>query len=197
MPSNTISYDNTFFYKIVCKDVTVEDLYVGHTTNFVKRKTSHKSNCMNTESRDYNMFVYRFIREKGGWENWDMILIDRTRCEDKLDATRKERKYIEEFHATLNCHIPSKTKQEWTSENRDRTLRLKKENYIENRTEILEKSKSYYVENLAKCKSWKNGIIQCECGHTYTNANKARHYKSQRHKSFSGSSDDSETILEN
>ena len=27
----------------------------------------------------------------------------------------------------------------------------------------------------------KNGAVKCDCGFTYTNANKARHFKSKRH----------------
>ena len=51
-------------------------------------------NC-NTETRlHYNQYVYRFIRENGGWSNFEMILIERIRCDDKLDALRKEREYV-------------------------------------------------------------------------------------------------------
>ena len=39
MPRNKIDYSNTHFYKIVCKDLDVQDFYVGHTTDFRTRKT--------------------------------------------------------------------------------------------------------------------------------------------------------------
>ena len=34
MPKQDINYDITYFYKIVCRDLTIQDCYVGHTTNF-------------------------------------------------------------------------------------------------------------------------------------------------------------------
>ena len=37
-----MDYSNTYFYKIVCKDLNVTDCYVGHTLNFTKRKCTHK-----------------------------------------------------------------------------------------------------------------------------------------------------------
>ena len=54
----------------------------------------------------------KFIRENGGWENFDMILIETCKCENGLDAERKERKYVEELKASLNCTIPSRTIKE-------------------------------------------------------------------------------------
>ena len=38
MPKDIINYSSTIIYKIVCKDLNVKDIYIGHTTNFIKRK---------------------------------------------------------------------------------------------------------------------------------------------------------------
>ena len=43
MPRTPINYANTIIYKIQHID-NDEFLYVGHTTDFTKRKTAHKSN---------------------------------------------------------------------------------------------------------------------------------------------------------
>ena len=40
MPRKEIDYTKTNFYKIVCKDLSVKDCYVGHTTIL---KTERKS----------------------------------------------------------------------------------------------------------------------------------------------------------
>ena len=37
-----MDYSNTYFYKIVCKDTNDLSMYIGHTTNFTKRKTDIK-----------------------------------------------------------------------------------------------------------------------------------------------------------
>ena len=123
-----------------------------------------------------------------------MILIDRIKCDDKLDALRKERQYIEELSASLNQILPSRTKKEWAQDNKehvkkykaeyhkkniDKIQKQKQKKYEDNREYKLEKSKEYYQQNNNKCKEWKNGKTLCKCGKEYTNANKARHEKSQ------------------
>jgi hypothetical protein len=49
--------------------------YVGHTTDFTKRKNNHKKSCNNSKSKDYNLKVYDFIRKNGGWDNWSIVLV--------------------------------------------------------------------------------------------------------------------------
>ena len=63
---------NTSIYKIQCKDETVENMYIGHTTNFEKRKMCH---MIETETSITK--VYKFIRSHGGWDNWSMIIISK------------------------------------------------------------------------------------------------------------------------
>lgn len=112
MPRKPIDYSNTHFYKIVCKDLNVKDLYIGHTTNFKNRKLDHKKNCLNPNSKKYNFPVYCFIRENCGWENWDMILIDKKECCNELEALKHEREYIESMGATLNRHKPYRNQED-------------------------------------------------------------------------------------
>ena len=50
MPKTDIDYSNTIIYKITCNDVSVKEVYVGHTTNFVQRKHAHKQACNNEKS---------------------------------------------------------------------------------------------------------------------------------------------------
>ena len=40
-----------------------ENVYVGSSINFKKRKFSHKSSCFNPNSNEYNKYAYRKIRE--------------------------------------------------------------------------------------------------------------------------------------
>ena len=75
MPQKEVNYDRTHFYENVCKDLSITDCYVGHTTNLKSKKSHHKSNCYNTNAEHYNLYVYEFIRENGGWESRDMIEI--------------------------------------------------------------------------------------------------------------------------
>jgi predicted GIY-YIG superfamily endonuclease len=65
MQKAEIDYSNTLFYKIFCKDVSITDLYIGHTTNFVQRKSAHKQSCVNPKSANHNFKLYTVIRENG------------------------------------------------------------------------------------------------------------------------------------
>lgn len=58
MPRNAIDYSKSMFYKLVCKDLTISDLYVGFTTDFKTRKSSHKSNCNNQKK---NLIILGYI----------------------------------------------------------------------------------------------------------------------------------------
>ena len=85
-----MNYENTLIYKLCCKDVTITDVYVGHTTNFKARKNQHNSSCNNEKQKSHSLRVYKFIRENGGWENWEMILVEAFSCNNRLEAERKK-----------------------------------------------------------------------------------------------------------
>jgi hypothetical protein len=112
MPKNTIDYNNTIIYKIVCNDLTIQDVYVGSTTNFTKRKHTHKNNCISEKYHNHNLKVYEFIRNNGGWSNWSMIEIEKYPCNNKIEAEKRERYWYEELNAKLNSRIPYITWEE-------------------------------------------------------------------------------------
>ena len=144
MPTKPIDYSNTSIYKLCCNDPSITDIYVGHTTNFTRRKNEHKRTCTNEDTKAYNFYVYQFIRSNGGWNNWDMIEICRQSCIDGNDARKLERKYFEELGATLNVEVPSRTKTEYYKDNREDTLEYHKIYYEEHKEEINEKDKHRY-----------------------------------------------------
>lgn len=147
MPINPINFSNTIFYKIVCKNLNITELYVGHTTNFRQRKNDHKSRCNNDNSNNYNSSVYRCIRENGGFENWDMIVIHRQSCIDINEAKAIERGYIESLFATLNCNIPSTYIQAYRTGNKDDQREYNQSYYARNKEEILIDQAKYYQLN--------------------------------------------------
>ena len=106
MPKVDIDYSNTLFYKIYCIDPSVNDLYIGHTTNFVQRKHAHKQGCKNAKSSNYTCKLYNFIRANKGWDNWNMEIIAFHNCHDHYSARKIEQKYFEEYNATLNSIAP-------------------------------------------------------------------------------------------
>jgi hypothetical protein len=106
MPKVEIDYSNTIIYKITCNDSNISDKYVGHTTNFVQRKHSHKNNCYNQNSQCYKLKLYETIRQNGGWSNWKMEIINFFNCKDHYEARIKEQEYFELLNANLNSIDP-------------------------------------------------------------------------------------------
>lgn len=156
MPRKQIDFSKTIIYKLVCKDINIKELYVGHTTNYTKRKNTHKSSCNNINSNRHDLYVYQFIREHNGWDNWDMIEIEKFPCKDIFEATKQERIRTEELNATLNSNVPSRTKKEWTINNKDRYKEYWKQYQIDNIDTIREYKKQYQVDNKNKIKEyWK------------------------------------------
>jgi len=103
MSKKNIDYSNTIIYKICCRDETITDVYVGHTTNFIQRKYLHKNAC-----NDFNnkLKVYNVIRSNGGWENWDMVEIEKYNCKDATEARIKEQEHYNNLKASLNSCPP-------------------------------------------------------------------------------------------
>ena len=98
-----MDYSNTIIYQIRCKDEAVKDLYVGHTTNFIQRKMSHKIACNNLQNQ---LKVYNVIRSNGGWDNWTMTEIAKYNCQNATEARIKEQQHYEALNATLNSRPP-------------------------------------------------------------------------------------------
>ena len=103
MPKNEIDYSNTVIYKIYCKDKSISDTYVGHTTSFIKRKYQHKLCCNNLNNK---LKIYHCIRENGGWENWEMVELGTYNCKNSEEARIKEQEYYEEIKPALNVASP-------------------------------------------------------------------------------------------
>ena len=147
-------FSKGFIYKLCCNDVDITEIYVGSSTNFKQRKKCHKGGCNNENLKQYNYYVYQFIRENGGFENWSMIEIIKYPCETKRELETKEREYIELLKASLNKNKPTRTKKEWNEENKDKVLESSRKKYKNNKEKLLEKSKEYYDNNKEKKKAY-------------------------------------------
>ena len=129
MPRTPINYDNVYFYKLVCKDLNITECYVGHTTNFRNRKHAHKAACSNQSNEHHSYRVYQYIRDNGGWENWDMILIEECKREGRLNALKKEREFLEQLKASLNACIPTRSREEYRQATREAANERTKKHY--------------------------------------------------------------------
>jgi len=168
MPKIPPDYSHTIIYKICCKDISINDIYIGHTTNFIQRKNSHKTSCCNENDKKYNQYVYKFIRNNGGFDNWSMIQIEERNCKNKRDAEAIEHYWIETLASKLNSNKPyAMCKEEpqlykkcWYEEKKEEILEKAKENYQENKELILEKAKQYAQENKEKITEYQKQYAQ-------------------------------------
>jgi hypothetical protein len=147
MPRLKINYANTKIYKLVCRDITVSEIYVGHTTDFTNRKSKHKNNCINIRHKEYNFKVYQYMRENGGFLNWQMVEIEKFPCLDEIEACKRERYWIETLKSSLNSNIPGRTQQEHYEENKVAILAQKRQYYKDNKETILAHIRQYCEEN--------------------------------------------------
>jgi len=122
-------YDKSMIYKICCKDLSIQDIYIGSTLNFRNRKYYHKNCCVNENNRGYLQPKYEFIRNHGGWENWEMILIKEVSCNNIKELQAEERKTIEEFGASLNSYLPNRNQKERYEINKETINKQRKEKY--------------------------------------------------------------------
>ena len=180
MAPKAVDYSKTIIYKIVCLDPLVTDCYVGHTTDFRKRKNQHKHACLNPNDKGYNLNVYKTIRDNGGWINWDMILIEKYPCNDSLEACKRERYYLEQLGATMNKILPSRTEKEYYQDNKEKFKTYHVEYRKNNRDTLLKKKSDYYYKNKEKI----NQKINCDCKGTYLHNSKARHMKTKKHQDY-------------
>jgi len=105
-PYKMPTYVNTIIYKICCKNENILDCYIGHTTNLKSRKAEHKYNCNTETAKSYSIKLYKFIRDNGGWNDWDIIKIEDYPCDNKKQAVSRENYWCFELKSTLNSIMP-------------------------------------------------------------------------------------------
>ena len=188
-------YENAVIYKLCCKDASITDEYIGSTCNKYKRKQGHKRDCNNKNRKGYDSPVYQFIRANGGFENWDLIVLEEYSCESKVQLEMKEREWIELRKPTLNRNVPTRTSKEYNDtykeehrqyyqEHREERLQYLKQYQEEHIEEIKERRKQYYEENKDEINENQRIKIMCECGIEVNNSSLSRHRKSQKHLKY-------------
>ena len=171
-------YSSTIIYKITCKDELVKDVYVGHTTDFVKRKYSHKQDSINGKCK-----LYAVIRANGGWDNWQMEIINFFNCKDLSEAKQREQEYFISLNATLNSVEPfpvregkekkKKIVKESVSETNISETNITTKNFCEKCNFSCNKKSNFNIHLLTRKHKNLNNIVNnnrvyhCKCGKTY------------------------------
>ena len=154
MPKVPTDYTKIVIYKLVHKeDYDNANIYIGSTSNFTKRKSQHKFSCLNEKDKKYNQKNYQSIRNNGGWDEWNMIEIEKYPCNDKREAETKEEYWRIHFNAVLNskaCISSNEDKKEKRKIYRATNKEKIKEYRQDNKEKIVKQVKQYYDENIQK-----------------------------------------------
>jgi len=187
-------YNKGCIYKIKHQlDYNDENIYIGSTCNFIRRRCQHKSASSNpNDEKNNNNQLYQYIRENGGWEQFIMVELHKFPCKDKSELSAEERRVIDELKSKLNFSIPGRTQKEWYEDNKEKRLEYAK-NYRENNKEkMTEYLKEYYEVNKEKLTEQmkeyrinnkeKNVKVSCDkCGCNVSRKDGlTRHKKSQK-----------------
>jgi hypothetical protein len=114
-------------YKIQCGD----EIYIGSTKNFLKRKSAHKAAACDERNRAHGLKIYQAIRANGGWNPADIAPIEQYECENGIQAKMREEYWLREYKPTLNvrrAYVPDEEKNElklqasnkWRENNREK-----------------------------------------------------------------------------
>jgi hypothetical protein len=185
MPRTPIDYSKTLIYKLVHKDdLENSNIYVGSTTDFRKRKWSHKSKCNNPNSKRHHLKVYENIRENDGWDEWVMLEIEKFPCQDKREADARERYWCEFYKSELNMQVPGRKTEEmkelskkYYQEHQEKKLEYQNQYYLDHKEEKKKYQNQYGEKNFEKITAQKKEKVICDCGKSMRRTSLSRHKK--------------------
>ena len=146
----SVDYSKTVIYKITCNDPSVTELYVGSTSDFIRRKTEHKSRCLNYNLISCKFKVYNVIRLHGGWFCWTMSEIESFPCHSKQEAHERERYHFIQLNACLNMKYPIRSDQQYYEAHKEKIKCYQKEYYAK---------KKLAIQNVVQNNLIPNGVI--------------------------------------
>jgi hypothetical protein len=107
----TINYSKTVIYKLQCRNSDVTYVFIDSTTKPRQKKMYHIKNSENHKQCE----PYMTINKHGGWENWDMIILEKFKCLSKDDTkmrvaqwkTPSEKKLFEDSLPKPSISLPT------------------------------------------------------------------------------------------
>lgn len=92
-----------YIYKIY--EISNNDIfYIGSTNNFKKRRYMHKKNTTNKVSKKYKLKLYKYIRECGGWDKFNMEIYETLDTDNKRECLLREHTLVNELKPQLNTN---------------------------------------------------------------------------------------------
>ena len=95
-------YHGSFIYKLVCKDPSTQDFYIGSTVDCDVRWAEHQSACVDPTNKAYDTKKYRVMRANGGVDNWYMEKVTECVCSNHRRLLGIEQSYITDLKPSMN-----------------------------------------------------------------------------------------------
>jgi hypothetical protein len=191
-------YENGVIYMIKHKTDDTKEYYIGSTKDFKTRRRAHKKVCNNQNSKQSNCKVYKYIRENGSWDEWELLLIYDYPCKNRDELKLEEQRAIKEYKSTLNKELPGRTQKEYNKDNKEKIkqkskiyneankekiAQKKKEHYEANKEKILQQNKGYRQNNKDKLLERLSIKINCDiCNSLVRKGDIAKHKRTQKCK---------------
>jgi hypothetical protein len=164
---------------------TGDNVYVGSTTNFRRRKWEHKSHLYNENCKKYNQKIYQKIRENN--YEWDMKPYKEYPCGNKTQLEIEEEKVRCELNNTINtnCCGTGLSKSEYQALyriiNQEKISNNSKYYREVNKDKLAEQQKQNYEKNKDKISKNNKQKVTCECGDILCRSSLLKHKKTKKH----------------
>jgi group I intron endonuclease len=183
-------YKNSVIYRIYCKNPDITECYIGSTKCFEDRFYTHKSVCNTKHNKRHNLYLYQFIRDNGGWNNFDREILEYYDCNNEEELKQKEQEYIDKYNPTLNIHNAFRTEEVRKEQQKTNFKKWKKTekgresvlNSCRKRTEKLMNDPERYQKKLKNKSEWGKKPKFCEVCNLWTTNNMwYKHKKTKLH----------------
>jgi group I intron endonuclease len=140
-------YSKSRIYKIWCDIEGIDEFYIGSSNDFKRRCRNHLTTYDNPNKNGHNQWVYQYIRNNGGFENFYIDVIEKYKCKSNIELRKREQEWIDLLKPTLNYNKAYATvedvllsKKKYNDDNKEYFNELKKKRYLEKKTEINKKA---------------------------------------------------------
>ena len=163
--------------------ITETEFYIGSSCNVKHRTKNHNKALHNENHKDYNMKLYRRLRETGIGVI-ELEVIHTFECENEDEKRQMEQDWMDKLTPTLNerrAYNSEEYKKVWFQQryiNNKEKFNARSKIWREKNKDIIKEKQKL---NKEKVKAKQSQIITCECGCDIQRGQKARHRKSNRH----------------
>jgi len=196
MDTSTNRYSTSTIYKISCLDSSKSHIiYIGGTTNFINRQSSHYYALNDRRKKDRTL--YKFMKENGGFNNFCFTILGEYCLNSKAELIKKEEEFIRLYSPKLNMNHAARNRTEYRNENKEMVRKInskcyrkyreqnkvkRKANYQINKEKQIAVAKLYYIKNKKKLDILRKMKINCLCGCSTARTGCKNHRETEKHK---------------